>query len=343
MAYVMSRMPSWNGKYPMSDTTHSDDLQMRADIYEHMHRLPRHDAEARAHADYRKEQIAKAAAHHWNGMKAAHAAGNLESAKKHGVMYTLALHQLGHKDPMNPPPEVVEAAKDPKSEIAHFKAHPGDMFSMPPPEPDEQPTRTGNEKQVKDRAALKKDEHPPGDPNFQQQGYQNHPIGSTGGGLVHDQDKQDELINVAYHGALPIENKFNPQNAKQPKNVFHEHQEVPAKTAVESSDLTSSPEASILAGALAARAGIRWLIRKHASRNQMNKTEDEPHDGKCIACGAPYHPATGHLHQENAPICGSCAKHFVAWLKSHTKRKWGGEDFYEAAKTSIKPGDGDKK
>jgi len=156
MAYLLSRLPSWKGKYPASDTTHFDDLQMRSDIYEHMHRLPRHDAEARAHADYRKEQVSKAAAHHWNGMKAAHAAGNEESAKKHGMMYGLALHQLGHKDLLNPPPEVVEAAKDPKSEIAHFKAHPGDAFSLPPPEPDEQPTRTGNEKQVKDRAAASK-------------------------------------------------------------------------------------------------------------------------------------------------------------------------------------------
>jgi hypothetical protein len=145
-------MPSWQGKYPMSDTTHEPDLQMRSDIYEHMHRLPRHEAEARAHADYRKEQIEKAAAHHWNGMKAAHAAGKVDAAKKHGVMYGLALHQLGHQDLLNPPKEVLEAAKDPKNDIANFKAHPGDAFSMPEEEP-EAPHRGGNEKQVKDRAA----------------------------------------------------------------------------------------------------------------------------------------------------------------------------------------------
>jgi hypothetical protein len=142
-------MPAWQGKYPTTDTAHFDDLQMRADIYEHMHRMPRHEAEAAAHADYRKEQIHKAAAHHWNGMKASSAAGNEEAAKKHGVMYALALHQLGHKDLLSPPPEVVEAAKDPKGEIANFKAHPGDAFSMPPEEPSEEQPRGRLESQVK--------------------------------------------------------------------------------------------------------------------------------------------------------------------------------------------------
>ena len=152
MAFNIERLPMWKGKYPMSDTAHGDDLQMRSDIYQHMHRLPEHEAQSRAHSDYRKDQIFAAAGHHWNGMKAAAAAGNDEAAKKHGVMYTLALHQLGHKDPMNPPPEVLEAAKDPKSKIARFQAHPGDAYSMPPAEPAE-PARSGNEKQVKDRAA----------------------------------------------------------------------------------------------------------------------------------------------------------------------------------------------
>lgn len=152
MAFKIERLPMWKGKYPMSDTTHVDDLQMRSDVYQHMHRLPEHEAQARAHADYRKDQIFAAAGHHWNGMKAASAAGNVDAAKKHGVMYTLALHQLGHKDPMSPPPEVLEAAKDPKSKIARFQAHPGDAYSMPPEEPEE-PHRSGNEKQVKDRAA----------------------------------------------------------------------------------------------------------------------------------------------------------------------------------------------
>lgn len=234
MAYLISRLPSWKGKYPASDTTHFDDLQMRADIYEHMHRMPRHQAEAAAHADYRKEQIHKAAAHHWNGMKAAHAAGNEGAAKKHGFMYGLALHQLGHKDLLSPPPEVLEAAKDPKSEIAHFKAHPGDAFSLPPEEPEE-PKRGGNEKQVKDRAAA-----------------------------------------------------------------------------------------------------------------PMAKAEEPlPASEKCSACGGPFHSSSGGHPPgyDDVRVCGPCSKHFVTWLKSHLKGKYGHPkaSFYDAAATSIKPGDGDKK
>lgn len=226
MRNSMAKAPMWQGKYPTTDTAHFDDLQMRADINEHMHRMPRAEAEAAAHRDYRKDQIVEAASHHYVGMKAAHAAGNEEAAKKHGFMYALAMHQLGHKDLMNPPDEVIEhTKKTPSKDIASFKAHKGDVFTMPPEEPGDEPKRGGNEKQVKDSAAMK-------------------------------------------------------------------------------------------------------------------KAEDE--STKCIACGGPYHPSTGHLHQADAPVCGPCTKHFVTWLKSHTKRKWGGEDFYEAAKTSIKPGDGDK-
>jgi hypothetical protein len=147
----------WQGKYPMSDTTHADDLQMRADINEHMHRMPRAEAEAAAHRDYRKDQIVEAAAHHYVGMKASHAAGNDEAAKKHGFMYALALHQLGHKDLMNPPDEVVQhTKKTPSEDIARFKSHKSDVFTLPPEEPGEEPKRGGNEKQVKDRAAAAK-------------------------------------------------------------------------------------------------------------------------------------------------------------------------------------------
>jgi hypothetical protein len=348
MAYILSRLPSWKGKYPISDTTHADQLQVLADINEHMHRMPRHQAEAAAHAQYRKEQIEKAAAHHWNGMKASHAAGNEEAAKKHGMMYGLALHQLGHKDLLSPPPEVLEAAKDPKSEIGHFKAHPGDAFSLPPEEPEE-PKRSGNEKQVKDRAAaavMQKDE---GNPLFQKQGYQNHPLGSTGGGLKHDQHKQDELIDVAYHGAWPQEHKYI-EGALGTKASFvpPEHHQVTSQPA-------AGAEGSILAGALVARQMIRHLIRKHAERNQLTKAEedelleillektedDAPAESeKCSACGGPFHPASGHYHQADVRVCGPCMKHFVQWFKGHSKGKYGHPkaSFYEAAVTSIKPG-----
>ncbi len=58
---------------------------------------------------------------------------------------------------------------------------------------------------------------------------------------------------------------------------------------------------------------------------------------KCFACGGPFHEATGHVFKGKfvgvATYCGPCARHFFAWVVSHTKRRWGGLDFYaEAAK-----------
>jgi hypothetical protein len=57
---------------------------------------------------------------------------------------------------------------------------------------------------------------------------------------------------------------------------------------------------------------------------------------RCFACGGPFHPATGHYHRPDVAICGRCARSFLSWLKGHTKRRWGGHDFYAEAATSIK-------
>ena len=52
---------------------------------------------------------------------------------------------------------------------------------------------------------------------------------------------------------------------------------------------------------------------------------------RCFSCRGPFHPATGHYHRPDVPVCGPCTKRFVAWLKGHTKRRWGGHDFYAYA------------
>lgn len=59
---------------------------------------------------------------------------------------------------------------------------------------------------------------------------------------------------------------------------------------------------------------------------------------KCFQCGGPFHPATGHFHRPDVPVCGPCFRPFVAWVKQHTKRKWSGQSFYEAAASSVKAG-----
>ncbi len=161
MPAKLSQMPMWQGKYPILDTSDAastrpqeDDLEMRAAINEHHHKMPRHVAEEKAYADYRREQIVNTAAHHYNGMKASAAVGQMDHAKKHGVMYLLALKQLGHKDPVRPPEEVLERAKNTPSEsIGRFKAHKADVYTMPP-EPEEEPQQRGQmEHQVKAKKA----------------------------------------------------------------------------------------------------------------------------------------------------------------------------------------------
>jgi len=129
----------------MTEPEHADDLEMRAAINEHHHRMPRHEAEAKAHEDYRRDQVITAAAHHLLGMRVAHAAGKLEDAKKHATMYAFALHQLGHKDLVTPPDEVADRAKKtPSDDIAKFKAHKADMYSMPELGDNEKPKSRGS-------------------------------------------------------------------------------------------------------------------------------------------------------------------------------------------------------
>jgi hypothetical protein len=58
---------------------------------------------------------------------------------------------------------------------------------------------------------------------------------------------------------------------------------------------------------------------------------------RCSQCGGPFHPATGHQDERfKVQFCGACYRPFVKWLSGHTKRKWGGANFYEEAATSIK-------
>lgn len=129
----MPNAASWLGKYPILDATHADDLEMRAAINEHHHHMPRHEAEEKAHKDYRRDQIIDAAAHHYSGMIASHAVGKRDEATKHGVHYALALMALGHGDIVNPPDEVLERVKTtPSDKIGNFKGHDADVYSELP-------------------------------------------------------------------------------------------------------------------------------------------------------------------------------------------------------------------
>lgn len=57
----------------------------------------------------------------------------------------------------------------------------------------------------------------------------------------------------------------------------------------------------------------------------------------CFECKGPWHPSTGDYDKKwNIAFCEGCIKTFYKWMRQHTKRKWGGYNFYEEAQTSIK-------
>jgi hypothetical protein len=134
---LLAAAPQWLGRYPMVDADHINDLETRAAVNEFGGKMPRHAAEQKAHEDYRKDQLHEAAAHHLVGMKAAHAAGDHDSAQKHGAMYVLALKALGLDNTVDPPPEVANKAKNTPAEVYRFKPHKGDSFALPAKKTDE--------------------------------------------------------------------------------------------------------------------------------------------------------------------------------------------------------------
>lgn len=122
------KMPLWNGKrIAKDDDTH--DLERRAATYEFKHRMNRHDAEHRAHHEYRQEKHKEAAAYHLAGLKAAQASGSHEDAHKHGMMYQLHLKEIG-LDPVGPVPTDVGALMEKLDRFYKFKPHHGDAFLL---------------------------------------------------------------------------------------------------------------------------------------------------------------------------------------------------------------------
>ena len=125
-------MKTWNGRPVVSDA-HRDALETHAALLEFGEGVPRAEAEARAHAEYARGHHQAAAAHHLRGQRAALAAGDLGDAHKHGVMYALHLHALGH-DPTDQVPDEVKAlveAED-KPGVHKFKAAAGDRLVLDP-------------------------------------------------------------------------------------------------------------------------------------------------------------------------------------------------------------------
>ncbi len=66
---------------------------------------------------------------------------------------------------------------------------------------------------------------------------------------------------------------------------------------------------------------------------------DTSQPARCFACAGPYSAPSGHLFIEfGVAYCGACYRPFLSWYKGHTRRRWGGADFYAEATTSVRAG-----
>lgn len=122
----------WYG-HPVKDEKAATDLDLKAAVYQFHHGMPRHEAENRVKHEDRVERHQKAAAHHLDGMKAAHAVGNHEDAQQHHSLYSLHVTALGGNPGGAVPPEVArwQGNKD-KKHAYTFKGHGDDQFLTEP-------------------------------------------------------------------------------------------------------------------------------------------------------------------------------------------------------------------
>jgi hypothetical protein len=125
---------SWmnNPKYPLVKPGHAEELEQNAAINEFGSKMPRAQAEAAAYKGYKERQHKEASAHHLAGMKAARGAGDMEAARKHGLMYNLHSAAIGH-EPVGPAhPDVLAHMSSKPSSVYKFKPHHGDQLALHP-------------------------------------------------------------------------------------------------------------------------------------------------------------------------------------------------------------------
>lgn len=133
-----------NHAYPLVKPEHGSDLEQASAINEFGKKMPREQAEAEAYKAYKLRQHVEAAAHHLAGTKAAHAAGDMEAARKHSLMYDLHSKAIGH-EPVGPAHPDVVAQLANASKVYRFKPHHGDQLALsakrePEPQGTQEPT-----------------------------------------------------------------------------------------------------------------------------------------------------------------------------------------------------------
>lgn len=118
----------WGG-HPLLQAKDAEQLELAAAVHEFHHGKDRVTAEKAALDEYRRENHAKAAAHHLMGMRAAQASGSTDDAKKHYDMYGLHIKALGHEQHEGVPAEVKRHTEGENVDRAYnFKGHGADQF-----------------------------------------------------------------------------------------------------------------------------------------------------------------------------------------------------------------------
>jgi predicted xylose isomerase-like sugar epimerase len=122
---------TWQG-HPVASKAHKKLLDIESATNEFRHKMPRKEAEAKAHAAYVHGQHVEASAHHLCGINAAKAAGDDESAKKHWAFYDLHSKAIGHDPVGEPHPEVKKLVDAGVKGVYRFNPHKGDIFALKP-------------------------------------------------------------------------------------------------------------------------------------------------------------------------------------------------------------------
>lgn len=122
---------TWQGR-PVASKAHKKLLEIDAASNEFKHKMPRKEAEGKAHEAYVHAQHVESSAHHLAGMNAAKAAGDPESAKKHWALYSLHSKAIGHPEVGEPHPEVKKLMDAGVKGVYKFSAHKGDIFALKP-------------------------------------------------------------------------------------------------------------------------------------------------------------------------------------------------------------------
>lgn len=111
----------WQGVHPILKPEHSDWLEVEAAQNEHAHGMSRHEAQHKAHVDYKRKHVVDMAAHAYAGMRAAEG----EDKQKYTMDWHAACEHLGC-DPSGPLPDEVKAqmeSEDFKHPVHHV-GHP---------------------------------------------------------------------------------------------------------------------------------------------------------------------------------------------------------------------------